>query len=112
MPPPFPGMDPYLEAPTLWPDVHYRLISAMSESLLPQLRPAYFAQIEERVYVTEEYEDRQCLIVPDVSVVEADPFAASSGAGAALATAPFPAVTVTEIEVHEAPPRDSRCLLA
>jgi hypothetical protein len=27
MPSPFPGMDPYLEAPELWPDVHHRLIS-------------------------------------------------------------------------------------
>ena len=27
MPSPFPGMDPYLEEPGLWPDVHHELIS-------------------------------------------------------------------------------------
>jgi hypothetical protein len=26
MRPPFPGMDPWLEHPALWPDVHNRLI--------------------------------------------------------------------------------------
>ncbi len=29
MPSPFPGMDPYLEPPHLWPDVHHALISAV-----------------------------------------------------------------------------------
>jgi hypothetical protein len=28
---PFPGMDPYLEHPSLWPDVHNRLIVAIAE---------------------------------------------------------------------------------
>ena len=30
---PFPGMDPYLEAPTIWPDVHTSLISIFREQL-------------------------------------------------------------------------------
>ena len=59
MPSPFPGMDPYLEAPTLWPDVHHALIGHLRELLLPRLRPAYFAQIEERIYVTEEFEEHR-----------------------------------------------------
>lgn len=29
---PFPGMDPYLEDPTLWPDVHLSFIAVMAES--------------------------------------------------------------------------------
>lgn len=32
---PFPGMDPYLEAPGLWPDVHTRLINIFAEQLTP-----------------------------------------------------------------------------
>ncbi|YAG09984.1 hypothetical protein NSTC731_06370 [Nostoc sp. DSM 114167] len=48
---PFPGMNPYLEDPELWPGVHGRLIVAMSDDKLlciyadyfyPQLRPKYF----------------------------------------------------------------------
>jgi hypothetical protein len=95
-------MDPYLEAPTLWPDVHLRLISVIGELLSPRLRPAYFAQIEERVYVAQESNERERLIVPDVTVIEVDPFAESSGGGTAVATAPFQAMTMTEVEVHEA----------
>ncbi|MFQ5859422.1 MAG: DUF4058 family protein, partial [Anaerolineae bacterium] len=29
MPSPFPAMDPYLERPTIWPDVHFELIRAI-----------------------------------------------------------------------------------
>jgi hypothetical protein len=29
MPSPFPGMDPYLEHPDLWPEVHSRWLMAM-----------------------------------------------------------------------------------
>ena len=46
---PFPGMDPYLEERALWPDVHQRLITYISESLQPQLRPKYVARIGERI---------------------------------------------------------------
>ena len=39
MPSPFPGMDPYLEYPGLWPDVHHNLISDTQDFLAHQLRP-------------------------------------------------------------------------
>ncbi len=50
MPSPFPGMDPYLEHPELWPEVHNRLIVAIADTLAPQLRPKYRVAIEKRVY--------------------------------------------------------------
>lgn len=103
MPSPFPGMDPYLEDPTLWPDVHLRLINLIGESLLPGLRPAYFAQFEERVYVTTETETRRRVIVPDVSIVQMDTFELPwSSEGTGVATAPMPVMLEEEIEVHEA----------
>ena len=37
MPSPFPGMDPYLENPDLWSEVHSRLIVAISDALDDQL---------------------------------------------------------------------------
>lgn len=46
---PFPGMDPYLEARPIWPDVHQRLIAYTSEMLQPLIRPKYVARIGERV---------------------------------------------------------------
>lgn len=33
MPSPFPGMDPYLEHPSRWSEVHSRLINAIANSL-------------------------------------------------------------------------------
>lgn len=53
MPTPFPGMDPYLEQPALWPDLHNSLIVALRDELAPRLRPRYYVAIEERTYTLE-----------------------------------------------------------
>ena len=53
MPTPFPGMDPYLEQPGLWPDVHNGLIAELRNALVPQLRPRYYVALEERTYLAE-----------------------------------------------------------
>ena len=42
MRPPFPGMDPWLEGPTIWADVHGRLITSIADALAPQLASALF----------------------------------------------------------------------
>lgn len=54
MPSPFPGMDPYLESPHLWPDVHHGLITEIQHFLNPRLRPNYFARVELRVYIVSD----------------------------------------------------------
>lgn len=53
MPSPFPGMDPYLEKRSIWPGVHQRLITYMSEVLQPLIRPRYIATIGERIQLAE-----------------------------------------------------------
>lgn len=50
MPSPFPGMDPYLEHPELWPGVHHRLIVAIADLLSVRLRPKYSVSLEVRMY--------------------------------------------------------------
>jgi len=70
MPSPFPGMDPYLENPGLWPDVHHEIISVARESLNGQLRPKYFVRIEERVYISDEGDPGRAVIVPDLLIAE------------------------------------------
>ena len=50
MPNPFPGMNPYLESPDFWPEVHHLLIGMIQESLVPQLVPKYRVAIEKRIY--------------------------------------------------------------
>lgn len=66
-------MDPYLELPRLWPDVHHRMITTMCDQLQPQLVPRYIAQITP--YIALEQIDialpRRAL-VPDVGVYERD----------------------------------------
>jgi hypothetical protein len=54
MPSPFSGVDPYLENPEFWSEVHNRLIVAIADSLSPHLRPKYRVAIEKRVYESED----------------------------------------------------------
>ena len=68
MPSPFPGMDPYLETPRLWPDVHHALISEMQAALNSVLRQHYVARVELRVYITDQDDPGMEVIVPDVRI--------------------------------------------
>ena len=47
---PFPGVDPYPENPVLWPDVHNRLIAAVSDAISPLVFPKYYVAFERRTY--------------------------------------------------------------
>lgn len=67
MPSPFPGMNPYLENPALWSEVHSLLIAAIANSLNPILRPQYRVAIEQRVYQTSAT-DSILVGIPDVAV--------------------------------------------
>jgi hypothetical protein len=89
MPSPFPGMDPYLETPDLWPDVHHRLISQIQSDLNPSLRPHYVARVELRVYVSDEDDPGRKALVPDVRIEK------SKGNGSRKARG-TPAVAVVE----------------
>ena len=60
----FPGMDPWLEDPNIWPEVHNSLIVYLRDEIQSKLLPRYVAKIESRVYL--EGVDRS--VVPDVSV--------------------------------------------
>src|SRR5437764_6685488 len=70
MPSPFPGMDPYLEAHSLWPGFHNRFASELSAELNGALPAPYYADLEmrEEVGIIEE-DGAKTWIVPDVTVV-------------------------------------------
>jgi len=70
MPPPFPGMDPFIESQR-WEDFHSRMIGVISDILVPQLRPRYTAMIEERVYLEHEIDNRDH-IRPDLTIIHQD----------------------------------------
>ena len=65
---PFPGMDPYLEAPTIWPDVHTSLMSIFREQLTPLLAPKYLAELETQVVIDRVDDDILQVVRPDVSL--------------------------------------------
>lgn len=65
---PFPGMNPYLENPDLWPEVHHRLITAIAIAIAPPLRPKYRVAIEKRTYFSSGEEAVE-VGIPDVSVI-------------------------------------------
>ncbi len=50
MPIPFPGMNPYLEHPDLWPNVHQKMMAALADTLRKQLSLDYQVRIKERHY--------------------------------------------------------------
>jgi hypothetical protein len=77
---PFPGMDPYLEDPTMWSDVHHRLIAAIGDDLVAHLSPNYFVRIQERVYITHETNDPgYTALIPDVTITEGRPWPTAPG---------------------------------
>lgn len=61
-------MDPYLEHPALWPDVHNSLIAAIRDALAPVLRPRYYIALESRVY-TMGIDDMVLVGRPDLTVL-------------------------------------------
>jgi len=95
----FPGMDPYLENPSVFPGIHGRMVVYMADQMAPLLRPRYVTSVGGRVYV-EGPEERP--ILPDIWLREGRGHAKS---GTALAEAPAvdePAVVdVPDLEVRE-----------
>jgi len=93
MPYPFPGMNPYLENPELWSEVHSRLIVAIADDLTDHLSEQYRVAIEKRTYFSGE-DDSLLVGIPDVSVVSQQSVPSLSSTTATL-TAQATPITVT-----------------
>lgn len=103
MPSPFPGMDPYLEDPVLWPGVHQGLITYARAELNRVLPTGYVADIGERLYILQPGGERS--IYPDVLVLEQLPTSRGQESGlaesvAAVADPPL-LVTIEPVEMRE-----------
>ncbi len=53
MPSPFPGMDPYLEAPPFWSDLHFALIMALKADLKKRLPAGYSVWADQYIWLHE-----------------------------------------------------------
>lgn len=103
MPSPCPGMDPYLEDRSLWPDVHHDLISQIRSRLVSRIAPRYIVRIEERVVPLGDDDPAIGILVPDVSIHDSGRFEAPTGGWSttALPTLTAPILTVDEVrEAH------------
>jgi hypothetical protein len=88
MPSPFPGMDPYVEDPAIWPDCHDALIIFIRGALQPLLRPRYAAVARDRQVLISPERPRY----PDVSVVRTGGRPASAGTRTKALVADTPVV--------------------
>lgn len=100
MPNPFPGMNPYLEEPALWPSVHHGVISMLWMDLNRRLPRGYVASVQERVFLIEPPTSRY----RDVHVMK-HPRRRSRAESHAAATATISADPAVEIEF---PPAEFR----
>ncbi|MDB9438822.1 DUF4058 family protein [Dolichospermum lemmermannii CS-548] len=93
MPSPFPGMNPYLENPELWPEVHHWILTLLAESLIPQLRPKYRVAVEKRVYHDT---DRNSVLIgiPDVTIARSLKPTTQKSSNIAVVSPPVKPVTV------------------
>lgn len=82
---PFPGMNPYLEHPELFPGLHHLLISEIARFLSPRLRPKYRVAVEVRMYETTD-ESSLLVGIPDVSIKSTSATTSFDNLNVALAT--------------------------
>lgn len=86
---PFPGMDPYLESPDIWPDFHDALASEIRTVLNHALPAPYYARLEMRPEIgIVEDEDTRRRIVPDIAVIRHPAGASRESAGTAVLDQP------------------------
>lgn len=94
---PFPGMDPYIESPTHWPDFHATFIQSWREAIADMLPDNYFARVgEDVVLIQPELPLRQAR-EPDV-LISRDPLRASGGATAVAGGMRLAPTTLANVE--------------
>ena len=65
-------MDPYLEEPNLWPDVHLTLIIAMRAALNAVMPSGFRAAADRYIWIHEPDAEARKRVAPDVYVIESD----------------------------------------
>ncbi len=95
---PFAGMNPYLEEPSMWPDVHNSLITEIRNQIQNALAPKYRAVITPYTAFESLAIAPVRAVFPDVAVLETPPPRPAPGGGVAVAT-----TIETAVEIEAAP---------
>ena len=88
MPSPFPGMNPYLEHPDIWPDFHLLCIAAIRNAIARLVSPNYIVRAEKSIYMKDDENVILALGRPDVSVATKSNLPPQSSGALAVAEAP------------------------
>jgi hypothetical protein len=88
-------MDPYLEAPDLWPEVHASLSFAIRDQIQPLLSPRYTAAITPYVALEHIAIAPARPVVPDLGVLDRE-LPTPAGRGRAIAPAPLTGTVTME----------------
>ena len=101
MPSPFPGLDPYIEAPDIWSDFHGDLAAEMRAELNRSLQPRYVARLTPHVTYEIVEIAEQHNIRPDVGVWQPQPPGIEmTRETAVIATAPVESVVEMELPLR------------
>lgn len=103
---PFPGMDPYIELESAWPDFHNRLIAEICNELGARLTDCYVARVDERIDVATWTLGPPRSYRPDVLVGRFEKGGASPGV--ALATPPTATLEPDLVEILDRDPEEAR----
>src|SRR5215475_558637 len=89
MPSPFPGMDPYLEAPEIWHGFHHLLADEIIAQLNALLSPRYYADVEVRTVLEEVGVATTKTVYPDAAILETVVATPTSSTAVAIPAAPI-----------------------
>lgn len=94
-------MDPYLESPAHWSDLHHRLIDSMSEVVSERLPANYFARINELVMMIQPDPESPRAAGSDVLVMR-DPLRTGGGVAVApgASARPYTLANVESLDPH------------
>lgn len=101
MPSPFPGMDPYLEDPIEWPDLHVRLMVQLSRQLSEQVAPHFYVRVEQRVSIVGPDDMERRVIIPDVYLAQSETLPTQPTAAVATIATPTLVTVMEELELRE-----------
>lgn len=102
---PFPGMDPFLEAPSQWSEFHARFIYELAADLGDNVGDDYGVHIEKRIYLVEDNlwrDSRGFQAIPDI-MIERQRLPAADNAGRTISIISEPTYLerFEAMEVHE-----------